>query len=138
MNSKAAQRMKWLGAMLAMLTCTQGIAAQARDPCSGSAFLASNYQWFGIPVMRNARQPAGDEERCLYVVPVSVALTEEWHLKRLAEQGWQSTKREAAGRDVALEFRNLDRILRIVISDIDFATAVLIKRPTLAPPNRTE
>lgn len=132
----AIPRMHLLAAML-IFACAQSFAAEARDPCSGSAFLASNYQWFGIPVMRNASQPAGDEERCLYVVPVSVALTEEWHLKRLAEQGWKSTKRDAVGRDVELEFRNLNRIVRIVISDIDFATAVLIKRPTFARPDRT-
>lgn len=133
-------RSNCLIAALLMFACAPsfGAESQARDPCSGSAFLASNYHWFGVPVMRNAAQPAGDQARCLYVVPVSVALTEEWHLKKFAEEGWESTKRTRAESEVELEFRNLDRIVRVVISDLDFATAVLVKRPTLAADTSAE
>jgi hypothetical protein len=112
------------------------LGAEARKPCSGSAFLASNYYWAGIPVMRNASQSAGDELRCLYVVPVSVDMAEQWHRKKLTEEGWLATKREPTERGVELEFRNADRVIRVAISDLQLGTAVLLKRPVFITARR--
>lgn len=113
-------------------------AADAPQACSGSGFLSSDYNWFGIPVMHNASQPAGDDVRCLYVVPVSVALVEQWHLKKLAEDGWQAIRREPTERGVELDFQNVDRVVRVVINDIQFATAVLVKRPVVTVADAAE
>ena len=99
--------------------------------------MSSDYNWLGIPVMHNASQPAGDDVRCLYVVPVSVALVEQWHLKKLGEEGWQAIGREPTERGVELEFQNVDRVVRIVINDIQFATAVLVKRPVMTVADTT-
>lgn len=112
-------------------------AADAPQACSGSGFLSSDYSWLGIPVMHNASQPAGDDVRCLYVVPVNVALVEQWHLKKLGEEGWQAISREPTDRGVELEFQNVDRVVRIVINDIQFATAVLVKRPVMTVADTT-
>jgi hypothetical protein len=113
------------------------LAAEAPQACSGSGFLSSDYSWLGIPVMHNASQPAGDDVRCLYVVPVSVALVEQWHLKKLAEEGWQAIRRESTERGVELDFQRIDRVVRIVIDDIQFATAVLVKRPVMTVADTT-
>lgn len=105
------------------------LAAEPRPSCSGSAFLASNYHWAGIPVMRNASQSAGDQLRCLYVVPVSVDLAEEWHRKKLGEEGWQQATRASIDRGVELEFRKAHQVIRVTITDLQLGTAVLLKRP---------
>ena len=120
-------------AILLLAAWMPASGAESRQACSGSGFLASDYSWFGIPVMHNARQSVGDDERCLYVVPVSVAVAEEWHGKKLAEEGWLSTRREPTERGVSLEFRDSNRLLRIDISDIQFATAILLRRPVFVP-----
>lgn len=111
-------------------------AAEPRKPCSGSAFLASNYYWAGIPVMRNASQSAGDQLRCLYVVPVSVELAEEWHRKKLGEEGWQQLTRASIDRGVELEFRKAHQVIRIAITDLQLGTAVLLKRPVFTTAQR--
>ncbi len=105
------------------------LAAEPAKHCSGSAFLASNYYWAGIPVMRNASQSAGDQLRCLYVVPVSVELAEEWHRKKLGEEGWQQLTRASIDRGVELEFRKSHQVIRVAITDLQLGTAVLLKRP---------
>jgi hypothetical protein len=109
---------------------------QAREPCSGSAFLATNYTWAGIPVMRNASQSAGDESRCLYVVPVSVELAESWHLKRLGEEGWEQLSREPIEKGVELEFRKTHQVIRVAITDLQLGTAVLLRRPVFITAQR--
>ncbi len=116
---------------LLLLLAATANAAEPKKPCSGSAFLATNYSWLGIPVMRNASQSAGDPLRCLYVVPVSVTLAEEWHRKKLAEEGWTPRARESTERGVELEFRKADQLLQVAITDLQIGTAVLLKRPIL-------
>lgn len=125
MNAVRAIALMWLA------TWMPALGAEVSSACSGSAFLRSSYVWFGIPVMHNARQSAGDDERCLYVVPVSVEVAEEWHGKRLAEEGWLATKREPTERGVMLEFQSPARVVRIEINDIEFGTAVLLRRPVI-------
>jgi hypothetical protein len=66
-----------------------------------------------------------------------VALVEQWHLKKLAEEGWQAIRRESTERGVELDFQNVDRVVRIVIDDIEFATAVLVKRPVMTVADTT-
>lgn len=118
--------------LLLLLLASAANAAEPKQPCSGSAFLATNYSWWGMPVMRNASQSAGDSLRCLYVVPVSVTLAEEWHRKRFAEEGWTPLERMATERGVELQFRKADQLLQVAITDLQIGTAVLLKRPMLA------
>lgn len=124
--------MRSLVAIMLLIAWLPAVGAEAPSACSGSAFLRSNYVWFGIPVMRNARQSAGDDERCLYVVPVSVEVAEEWHSKRLTEAGWSATKRDPTERGVTLEFRSPARVVRVEIRNIEFGTAILLRRPVIA------
>lgn len=117
---------------LLLLLAASTHAAEPRQPCSGSAFLATNYSWLGIPVMRNASQSAGDSLRCLYVVPVSGALAEDWHRKRFTEEGWTPLARTPTERGVELEFQKADQLLQVAITELQVGTAVLLKRPILA------
>lgn len=133
MNSSV---MRHLLAPLLVFLAVSAHAAEPKKACSGSAFLATNYSWSGLPVMRNASQSAGDQQRCLYVVPVSVALAEEWHRKKLAEGGWTPLGREPFDRGVELEFRKADQVVRVVITDLQLGTAVLLKRPVLMTARR--
>lgn len=118
--------------LLLLLLGASAHAAEPKQPCSGSAFLATNYSWLGIPVMRNASQSAGDSLRCLYVVPVSAALAEEWHRKRFTEEGWTPRARTPTERGVDLEFQKADQLLQVAITELQVGTAVLLKRPILA------
>jgi hypothetical protein len=120
---------KYVLALILLIMGMPALGAEARPACSGSAFLSSDYYWLGVPVMHNASQPVGDDKRCAYVVPVSVELAEQWHEKKLPEEGWQRTNREPTDRGVALEFRDAHRIVQIVITDIQFATVIVVKRP---------
>jgi hypothetical protein len=123
--------MRYIVAAIMSVHCASALAAESRQACSGSGFLASDYYWFGVPVMHNASQPAGDDARCLYVVPVSIALAVQWHQKKLAAEGWQAIGSKPVERGVELEFQKTERVVRIVINDIQFATAVLVKRPVM-------